>query len=72
MRHAKKMKYPLQSPRLKGDFNGLFGDLLCLSHSEICKDETGAEVTLRAGMVVTVFDDDSDDQGIAIISSQRE
>lgn len=57
------MKHPLQSPRLRGDFNGLFGDLLCLSHTETCKDESGAEVVLRAGMIVTAFDVDEDDQG---------
>jgi len=44
--------------RLRADFNGLFGDILCLSHSDTCLDETGAQVTLRAGMIVTAFDED--------------
>ena len=57
------MKYPLQRPRLYADFNGLFGDILCLSHSEVCKDENGSEVTLKAGMIVTAFDNDADEQG---------
>jgi hypothetical protein len=49
--------------RLKADFNGLFGDILCLSHGETCEDESGIPVTLRAGMAVTAFDLDSDDDG---------
>ena len=44
--------------RLRADFNGLFGDILCLSHNDTCLDETGAQVTLRAGMIVTAFDED--------------
>jgi hypothetical protein len=57
------MKFPLQSPRLCADFNGFFGELLCLSHSEVCKDENGAEVSLKPGMVVTAFDNDEDQNG---------
>jgi hypothetical protein len=51
--------------RLRGDFNGVFGDLLCLSHSDTCVDEDGATVNLPtlAGSVVTAFDDDCDDTG---------
>ena len=43
------------------DFNGLFGEYLCLSHSDTCPDETGSRVTLRAGMLVTAFMEDSDE-----------
>jgi hypothetical protein len=49
--------------RLRGDFNGLFDDLLCLSHEDHCIDEDGHSVPLEAGMVVTVFDDDMGDDG---------
>jgi len=49
--------------RLQADFNGLFGDTLCLSHSDTCKDESGNSVELRAGMIVTAFDLDSDENG---------
>jgi hypothetical protein len=49
--------------RLRADFNGLFGDVLCLSHGESCTDEFGNEVALSAGMVVTVFDEDGDEHG---------
>jgi hypothetical protein len=51
--------------RVRGDFNGLFrgGTLLCLSHSDTCADENGNEVALYAGMKVTAFDEDLDDQG---------
>lgn len=49
--------------RIRADFNGLFGDLLCLSHSETATDEGGTEVRLISGMVVTVFDEDTDSSG---------
>ena len=49
--------------RLQADFNGLFGDILCLSHSDTCKDENGNDVTLRAGMTATAFDQDADENG---------
>jgi hypothetical protein len=49
--------------RLQADFNGLFGDILCLSHSDTSLDENGAIVELRAGLVVTAFDQDLDDNG---------
>jgi hypothetical protein len=53
----------VSTPRLQADFNGLFGDLLCLSHGDTCRDESGAEVLLHAGMQVTVFEEDLDDNG---------
>ncbi len=49
--------------KVRADFNGLFGELLCLSHGATCIDESGAEVELRPGMIVTAFDDDSDEHG---------
>jgi hypothetical protein len=49
--------------RLLADFNGLFGDLLCLSHADTCPDDAGNEIPLRAGMRVTAFVPDSDDDG---------
>jgi hypothetical protein len=53
----------LKIPKLRADFNGLFGDILCLSHGETCADEEGREVTLRAGMSVTAYEEDSDERG---------
>lgn len=50
-------------PRLRADFNGLFGDLLCLSHAGTCPDEHGAEVALHSGMRVTAYDADADAEG---------
>ena len=47
--------------RLRADFNGLFGGLLCLSHEDTCLDEMGRAVVLHAGMKVTAFDLDSED-----------
>lgn len=49
--------------RIRADFNGLFGKLLCLSHGDGCVDESGTNVSLIEGMVVTVFDDDLDERG---------
>jgi hypothetical protein len=53
----------MSSIRVQADFNGLFGDVLCLSHTGTCRDARGAEVRLEAGMVVTAFDGDADDDG---------
>ena len=50
--------------KIRADFNGLFGRILCLSHSDTALDETGAEVRLRPGMRVTAFDEDVDEQGL--------
>jgi hypothetical protein len=49
--------------RLRADFNGLFGDLLCLSHEDTCRDEHGAPVAVRAGMIVVAFDEDANEHG---------
>jgi hypothetical protein len=49
--------------RLQGDFNGLFGDLLCLSHSDTGIDEDGTTVELVAGMDVIAFEPDPDETG---------
>ena len=53
----------VNKPRLRADFNGLFGELLCLSHHDTCKDEFGNTVVLQAGMVVTAYDEDVGDTG---------
>jgi hypothetical protein len=53
----------LKKPKLLADFNGLFGDLLCLSHGDTSTDESGAEVVLREGMEVIAFDLDADEEG---------
>ena len=49
--------------RIRADFNGLFGDLLCLSHKDTCEDSEGNLVTLKSGMVLTAFDEDVDVDG---------
>jgi len=50
-------------PRLRADFNGLFSELLCLSHADCAEDENGARVELKAGMRVTAFGEDGDEYG---------
>jgi hypothetical protein len=49
--------------RLYADFNGLFGNILCLSHGDTCKDEFGQTVVFRQGMMVTAYDEDSNERG---------
>lgn len=53
----------MDSPRLRADCNGLFEDLLCLSHQDTCEDELGHTVTLCSGMVATAYDEDTNDAG---------
>jgi hypothetical protein len=47
--------------KLRGDFNGLFGSLLCLSHGETAIDESGVSVRLQQGMDVLAFEADVED-----------
>lgn len=49
--------------RVKADFNGLFEDVLCLSHSDHCLNEDGSPVLLSAGMTLTAFEPDADEEG---------
>jgi hypothetical protein len=53
----------MTNPKLRADFNGLFAELLCLSHRDTCVDENGAEIRLHEGMTVTAFDEDTDEAG---------
>jgi hypothetical protein len=48
---------------LRADFNGLFGEILCLTHEDTCPDAAGERVKHEAGMVVTAFDEDVDERG---------
>jgi hypothetical protein len=48
---------------LCADFNGLFGNLLCLSHEDTCWSANGEQVLLHEGMTVSVFDQDEGDDG---------
>jgi hypothetical protein len=49
------------SGRLRADFNGLFGELLCLSHGDTALDEDGVVVVLKEGMRVTAYDLNEED-----------
>jgi hypothetical protein len=55
----------MATPKLRVDFNGLFGDVLCLSHSDSSVDENGVHVPLHAGMSVIAFEPDPDEDGTA-------
>ena len=49
---------------IETDFNGFLApDLLCLAHSETVIDASGKTVKLEAGVVVTAYDYDADDDG---------
>jgi hypothetical protein len=52
-----------ESRWVRADFNGVVGDLLCLSHSDKVATESGDVVHLCSGMELTAFDDDADDRG---------
>ncbi|HWX55794.1 MAG TPA: hypothetical protein VN176_14495 [Verrucomicrobiae bacterium] len=51
--------------RVHADFNGVFQDgrMLCLSHGDTSTDEDGNKVILCAGMLLTAFDEDTDEHG---------
>ncbi len=49
---------------LQADFNGVFGEILCLSHGDASTDVHGAIIRLETGMVVVAYAEDLDDQGI--------
>ncbi len=53
----------MEEIRIDADFNGLFGDLLCLSHQDVVHDEAGNPVRLRGGMRVVAFESDPDENG---------
>lgn len=52
-----------QDSWVQADFNGLFGEWLCLSHSDLVLDARQVQVPLRAGIVLTAYDHDADEQG---------
>jgi hypothetical protein len=52
-----------QPIEVQADFNGLFSELLCISHGDSAPDKHGKPVRLRAGMKLTAYDDDVDDDG---------
>lgn len=49
--------------RIHADFNGLFSELLCLSHRETCVGADGQDIVVREGMTAIAFDEDVDDKG---------
>jgi hypothetical protein len=53
----------MNKTKIYADFNGIFGDILCLSHEETSKDEFGNLVKLHEGMKITAFDEDFDENG---------
>src|SRR5690242_19065079 len=50
----------MDGPVVWADFNGVFGDLLCLTHDDSAPDEHGNRVALREGMRLLAFDYDAD------------
>lgn len=47
--------------RVRGDFNGLIGNHLCLSHDDTALSQDGRSISLRAGMELIAFDPDEED-----------
>ncbi len=58
-----RLRFNMSIPKLRADFNRLFSDVLCLSHSDVSVDERGKTVQLFPGMLVVAFDQDIDDDG---------
>jgi hypothetical protein len=53
---------PVDGPiEVWADFNGLFSQLLCLTHNNYCLDASGNQVQMKAGMRVTAFTEDIED-----------
>ncbi len=53
----------MNHPKVRADFNGLFGDILCLSHEDTCLDENGAVFHLSEGLILIAYDEDADEHG---------
>ena len=49
--------------KIHADFNGLFGDVHCLSHKETCTDEKGKPVVVHESIRVLAYDEDLDESG---------
>jgi hypothetical protein len=49
--------------RVWADFNGVFGDILCLSHRDTCTTDHGDLIHLSPGMILTAYMEDSDENG---------
>jgi len=43
--------------QVMADFNGLFGDLLCLSHEDSIKTRAGVVIELKEGMTLTAWEE---------------
>jgi|SRR5580704_15952431 hypothetical protein len=57
----------MQEPKsnwVRADFNGLFSQVLCLSHGDTSTTFDGRVVPLKPGVILTAFDEDVDDKGI--------
>jgi hypothetical protein len=50
--------------RVAGDFNGLFSEVLCLSHDETCKTPEGQKVEVSEGMLAIALEPDIEEDGI--------
>lgn len=57
--------------RLEADFNGLFQGLLCLSHSDTSRNDSGETVTLLEGMEALAYADDGDEDGAPLFLVAR-
>jgi hypothetical protein len=49
---------------VRADFNGLFSELLCLTHDEYCVGSNGENVKMSPGMKVMASDEDVDERGV--------
>lgn len=50
--------------RVRADFNGVFSEVLCLSHEDSVIDDLGTAIRLCEGMVITAYDEDIDESRV--------
>jgi hypothetical protein len=53
----------LNNPKIRADFNGLFGEFLYLSLPVTGIAEEGSSTPLHTGMTITAFDEGADEHG---------
>ena len=57
--HSIKTAHDLTPLRVLADFNGLFGNLLCISHSEMVRADSG-DAALEEGMELIAYEPDAE------------
>lgn len=63
---------PVAPHWVQADFNGYFGDLLCLSHGDTVTAMSGEQIALATGMELVAYEaDEEDGQPCALLARGR-